>query len=159
MDTIHPIAQCFLPEELRLFKIPVKNALCHAYMSYPVAFWKTHECVIVQSDKFLTIWNDTPYLDDPPFKTTIPYAHCSEFWYLDRKLNTGRTESHFAKGISNPVPAAVIHTICSDKLYLLDGTTRILWLLLHKAKAFPILCPREHAGQLALLAGLVHESS
>jgi len=81
-----------------------------------------HDVVIVETEAFLSIWDDTPHFDDgSPIKPGKPYAQYPQHWKQDRKLCSGHTQKHFEQGGSNPVPLAEVHCIHDDKLYLLDG--------------------------------------
>jgi hypothetical protein len=113
------------------------------------------DVVIVKTVAFLSIWDDSPLYDDgSPIKPGMRYAEYPRYWKEDRKLRTGCTQKHFDQKSSNPVPLAEVHFIYDDKLHLLNGITRTLWLLTNGAWAFPLACPKEYTAALRRLAEL-----
>lgn len=147
------IAPCFLPELLHIFKIPINNSLEYVFMIFNNSLIKDYTPVIIKTDTFLDVWGDSPKFSDPPFEVGVSYAKTPQLWKCDRNLNKGTTEKGFSYGIIDPVPLAKIHMINNNKLYLLDGITRTLWLLLHQVKAFPIACPNSFLKEFNSLYG------
>lgn len=136
----HGFPPCFIPTELKIFKIPIKNCFEYVYMK-PNNMYPNYNCVNISSELFADIWGDSA--------NTGP-----EKWAQDWKLQNRNIKSYFDEGIINPVPLAVVARIQNNKLYLADGTTRTLWLLVNGAKAFPLSCPPEYTKELIKLAGI-----
>ena len=116
---------------------------------------KSHTPILVATYKFLKLWNDYPKNDDHPFYTHTRYADTPSIWNHDRKLKKGETSMCFSYGICNPVKAPIIQYIQDNKIYLQDGITRILYLLINKAEAFPIMCPNIDADHLEKICGIL----
>ncbi|RZU28918.1 plasmid fertility inhibition factor family protein [Edaphobacter modestus] len=101
--------------------------------------------VIVDGEKFYKLWRSTPETSCAP-RIQMPldyrYAHAVE---------------GFSAGLKNPVPLAEVNFSPSHGkkgVSFTNGTTRTLWLLAHRAKAFPILLGSESSSQeLHRLAG------
>lgn len=145
---------CYLPQKIVIYKIPICNCNKYVFMKDNSEFISNYKTIFIITDKFLKIWNDCPKFNDFPLQAGIPYASMPELWMQDRKLTNGKIDKYFSEGIINPVPLAVIDYIESGKLYLLDGITRTLWLLVHNVKIFPIACPITYSYKLKLMAGL-----
>lgn len=82
------------------------------------------------------------------------YTETEALWPLDRKILSGNMDVVFSYGINNPVPASIVDIFSNSELHLTDGITRILYLLLNKAEAFPIMCPNKYVNDLLAIAGI-----
>lgn len=145
---------CYMPQELVIYKIPILQCSDYFYMKPDEDCLGTHAPVIVATLSFLLLWKDSPQYDDPPFKAGVPYAEVPKLWEQDRGLLTKTTKQDFTHGITNPVPLPIIMSVSSDGIFLREGITRLLWLFINNAKAFPIMCPKDHASLLTALAGV-----
>jgi hypothetical protein len=152
---LNSLPSCLLPQELHIYKIPIIGGKDFVYMKPNSEYAGTHVPTIIATEPFLRVWKDAPkFFVDPPFFAGKPYAETPEIWHMDRKLQKGHAKECFSYGINNPVPLSVIDTVYNHEIYLIDGITRLLYLLIHDAKSFPIMCPRDHSDKLAELAGV-----
>ena len=77
-----------------------------------------------------------------------------EAWRTDYKMR--ESARHFAQGQANPVPMTRVGLAGEkpeDGIAFGDGTTRLLWLLVNGAQAFPVECRASEAEALQKLAG------
>jgi hypothetical protein len=148
------LPSCYLPQQLLIYKIPINDYSEFVYMKPNPKYLESHVPVIIATEPFLQVWKDTPKIDCPPFSVGIPYEKILGIWRLDRRLQEAHAEKGFSYGIHNPVPLSVIESIYKNGIYLTDGITRLLYLFVHKVKAFPIMCPQNHSDKLTELAGL-----
>src|SRR5699024_8017857 len=116
------------------------NCFDYVYMK-PNEMYPHHMCINVSTELFVDIWND-------------PANTGPDKWKQDWKLQNRNIGKYFDEGIINPVPLAVVARIQNNKLYLSDGTTRTLWLLINGAKCFPLSCSAEYVNDLVKLAGI-----
>lgn len=154
IDDFYPqgFPPCYLPQTLTYYKVPIQRCSEFVYMKPNDQYTDSHSPVIIAKDLFLFIWSDAPRFDDPPFVAGIPYAKTPEIWKQDRKLQDGYVKKCFSYGIDNPVPVSVVDRVVGNKLFLLDGITRILYLLINNVEAFPVMCPNEYVAMLTNLA-------
>ena len=109
-----------------------------------VVVGKSYSCVIVASEKFYEIW-----------KADIKGKTLSEsrtLWKQDYKFPSA--QDCFSIGISNPVPASIIGQVDHSGVYINDGTTRLYYLFVNMAEAFPIMCPTDSVDFLLAQAGI-----
>lgn len=59
----------------------------------------------------------------------------------------------FACGLENPVPLAEVGVDGAGGVGFTNGITRTLWLLVHRAAAFPVECRTACSSSLNILAG------
>jgi len=77
-----------------------------------------------------------------------------EAWRTDYKMR--ESARHSAQGQANPVPMTRVGLAGEkpeDGIAFGDGTTRLLWLLVNGAQAFPVECRASEAEALQKLAG------
>lgn len=99
--------------------------------------------VWVDAVKFLNQWDKSQHcdcsLDDYANRTKLPWA-----------------EDGFSRGRDNPVPLSevgmVVHPACG-KIRLVNGITRIVWLIRNQALSFPVLCHAPEGPLLEMLCG------
>lgn len=99
--------------------------------------------VWVDAVKFLKQWAKSQHCDcslnDYANRTKLPWA-----------------EDGFSRGRDNPVPLSevgmVVHPACG-KIRLVNGITRIVWLIRNQALSFPVLCPAPERPLLEMLCG------
>lgn len=124
--------------EYLIFRMMTKENKA-VYMRYPQHFEniqdKESTIVIVESQKFLPLWQKSPFSVDRDVSSGDEIK-----WRKDYKFH--HAENGFAKGKESPVPLADINVhvrgnevSCSFN----DGMTRTIWLLANEVKAFPIL--------------------
>lgn len=101
--------------------------------------------VIVDAERFLQLWRNADYLPHRGIAHGNP-----ESWQRDYKFNVAR--KGFAKGIVNPVPLADVSCFLDTRKSLLgrtkqewcvgitNGITRTIYLLVHGANSFPVMC-------------------
>lgn len=147
------LAPCFWPKTLTIYEIPIEDCGKVVYMK-PNGDAPRHTVIFVRVDRFLSSWADAPYFDDPPFQAGVPYSQNLSILHGDRKLGGQSIENWFLCGLANPVSVPILDTIQNRNIRLRDGTTRIIWLITRKAKAFPLACPPIHVEELKLLAGI-----
>lgn len=123
-------------------------------MCHPPECLQTHVPVIVHTTRFLAAWANAPEHDDGQFEAGVPLALCKNIWHLDRRLNEGKAEYGFSRGMENPVPFATVNTFGAGRLLLLNGVTRTLWLLIRHVRAFPLACPKDLADELEQACGV-----
>lgn len=129
----HGFPPCYKPKKLTIYEVPIFDATKCVYMK-PNFEFPSYPVITVCTELFLEIWKN---------KESSPHS-----WKNDMKINSCKTDKYFSYGINNPVPCAVVHFYEGNELHLLDGITRTIWLLLHKAKAFPLACPPQYAYEL-----------
>ena len=139
---------CSVPKKLEIYDILIDMGGRHVYMCPDIETVGYTSTVVVSSDAFLSIWEDSLF----PFG--IPREASPDQWKQDRRLNEGKAEEGFSWGIINPVPFATVNSLDNGKLYLTNGCTRTLWLLIHGARAFPVACPHKYVKKLRALAGI-----
>ncbi|MDM8216637.1 hypothetical protein QUW15_10845 [Desulfovibrio piger] len=145
----HPYAKygfppCYIPNVLTIYEVPINYCSKFVYMKPNVVVGKSYSCVIVASEKFYEIW-----------KADIKGKTLSEsrtLWKQDYKFPSA--QDCFSIGISNPVPASIIGQADHSGVYINDGTTRLYYLFVNMAEAFPIMCPTDSVDFLLAQAGI-----
>ena len=148
----HPFAlyglpQCYIPEVLIIYKIPIKNCSKYVYMRPNFDNGYSYTPIFVLARKFANVWEHAKRILSFTNNICVTYSELLKILINDTKLMTGEVYKSFEEGITNPVKLPIISSMRDNTLYLSDGNTRTIYLLVNNAEIFPIMCP----------TGLVHE--